>query len=492
VSERLAAKTGKAIFWRFGHLAVGRVIYFVGTLVLARLLVPDDFGLLAIGALTMEILLSLSELGMRGALVQRQELDERHFHTAWTANLIRALVVAIIAVLVAPLISTLFEEPRAENIIRLMAFAPLLAATGSIKTVQLHRALNLRPMAINAILQAITQTVVAIALAKSLGVWALVVGSLSAAFVGSVISHIIAPYRPRLLLDKVAAGPLLNFGRWILLIGIIEIIGETVIRVTIARQLSTFDLGLYYLGARLALLPYTIVSEVISHVTFPMHAKLQVQDNKAGRTFRGSLIGAWAVLVPGYAVLLVLATGIVQEVLGAHWSGTAPAIRVLAIVGIVSVISLGVNPLMEGRGAPSFVAMTAAVRTVVIVSLAWVLAGRFGIAGAALAWLLGEVVVQIISGLKVRRVLNRPFSGLWRSIGAIVVSAGIAASAAFLCEHLVAGLTGVILAAISGCGVAVLSLWLFDHFWRLGLLKDLAELFPFVGSILRPRDRVTT
>ena len=123
-------------------------------------------------------------------------------------------------------------------------------------------------------------------------------------------------------------------------------------------------------------------------------------------------------------------------------------------------------------------------------SLISVLAAGRDVPGAT--WLLGEFVVQIISGLKARRVLDRPFSGLWRNIGAIVVSAGTAASAAFLCEHLVAGLLGVILAAISGGGVAVLSLWFFNHFWRLGLLKDLAELFPFVGSILRPRDRVTT
>jgi O-antigen/teichoic acid export membrane protein len=386
----------------------------------------------------------------------------------------------------------LFEEPRAENIIRLMAFAPLLAATGSIKTALLRRALNIRPLAINAIIQAVVQTVVAIALAKSLGVWALVVGSLFAAFVGSVISHIIAPYRPRLLLDKVAAGPLLRFGRWIFLMGVIEMIGEAAIRVTIARQLSTTDLGLYYLGARLALLPYTIVREVIDNVTFPLHAKLQAQDDKAGRAFRGSLIGAWAVLLPGYAVLLVLTTGIVQEVLGAHWSGTEPVIRVLVFVGIVGVISVAANPLLEGRGIPSFVAMTTAVRTLVIVSLAWILARRFGIAGAALAWLLAEGVVQIICGFKVNRILNRPFLGIWKSSGAIMISAGAAAAVAFLCEQLVSDFAGVVLAAIVGCGVAALSLWFLDHFWRLGLLKDLAELFPFVGSILRPRDRVTT
>lgn len=489
MSEPLASKTGKAIAWRFGHIAVGRVIYFVGTLVLARLLVPEDFGLLAIGALTMEILLSLSELGMQGALVQRRDLDERHFHTAWTANFIRALVVTAVAVLLAPWIAALFEEPRAENIIQLMAFAPLLAATGSIKTVHFHRSLNLRPLAINAIAQAIVQTVVAIALAKTLGVWALVVGSLCAAFTGSVISHIMAPYRPRLLLDRVAAGSLLNFGRWILLIGVIDIAGEAAIRVTIARQLSTLDLGLYYLGARLALLPYTVVKEVVSNVTFPLHARLQDRDDSAGRAFRGSLIGAWAVLVPGYAVLLVLATGIVHEVLGAHWGGTEPAIRVLSFIGIVGVISVAANPLLEGRGTPSFVAMTMAVKTFLIVCLAWFLASRFGIAGAALAWLLAEFAVQIICGLKISRVLDRPFSGLWKSGGAILVSAGAAALTAHLCEQWLAGLPGVIVAAIAGCGVAVLSLWLLDRAWRLELLDDLARLFPIVGSFRGPRGR---
>lgn len=491
MSERLAVRTGRALLWRFGQLAGSRVIYFVGTLVLARLLVPDDFGLLAIGALTTEVLLSLSEFGMHSALIQRQELDDRHFHTAWTANLLRASLVALVAILAAPLISSLFEEPRAENIIQVMAFPPLLAATGSIKTVLLRRAFNLRPLAINAISQAIIQTVVAIALAKVLGVWALVVGGLAAALVGAVISYIIAPYRPRLMLDRVAAAPLLRFGRWVFVGGVVEIAGDAAIRVTIARQLSTIDLGLYYLGARLALLPYTIVSEVIGHVTFPLHAKLQSYDEEAGRAFRGSLVGAWALLVPGYAVLLILTTGIVHEVLGSHWSGTESVIRVLAFVGVIGVISVGTYPLLAGRGAPRFIAMMSAVRSLVIVLSAWSLAGHFGIAGAALAWLLAEGVVQIISIHQVGRILVRPFSGLWRSGGAILTSAGAAALAAFLCEHLIAGLPGVILAAITGCGVAVMSLWFLDRLWHLGLLKDLTELFPIVGSVFGHQGRIT-
>ena len=244
MSASTAQRAGSALFWKGLQHAGVKAIFFLRLLVLARLLTPDDFGLLAISMVALGILSQVTDFGLVPALVQRADVNEPHYHSAWTLGVLRAMAISAVVFLGAPLIAWAFEEPRAELIIRVLALRPLLEAFASIKVVDLNRALRFRALAFLRLPEALASTVIAIALAPSLGVWALVAGSLAGPAVVLVLSYFLAPYRPRFLLDRPAAASLIQFGRWIFTVSIISVLGTALLRLVIARQLGTVELGL--------------------------------------------------------------------------------------------------------------------------------------------------------------------------------------------------------------------------------------------------------
>jgi O-antigen/teichoic acid export membrane protein len=485
VSERLATQAGSAFFWKGTQTAVLKGIYLVRTLVLARLLLPDDFGLLAIALLAVDFLANVTNLGMVPALVQRDYLEERHYNAAWTAGITRALLISLIALLAAPVIASLFKEPRAAVLIRVLAIRPLLDAAASIRIAELTRNLQFRSLSIIRMGEAIVNTIVSISLAWSYGVWALVAGTLAGQIAYLILSYILAPHRPRLLFQGEAIKPLIRFGRWIFLSGLIAVTASSLLQVVISRQLGVAEVGLYYLAAKLALIPYEISSEVIGSVAFPLYARLQSDLQKVTRAFRALLVGMSALIVPVCALMIALAPGLVENVLGEKWGGTVPIIRLLVLLNIIGLFGDAVSPILKGVGRPHQVLMTEVVQSSLLIGLAWYLTGTFGVTGAALAWLLAVGTSQILSVLFIHRVIPRPLKGLWRPLAVIMAIAGFGTVLAVLISDTLNGQGGLMIAGIIAAAVMGALLWAADRYLDFHFVNDLARTFPQIAAWMR-------
>ncbi|MCB0316304.1 MAG: oligosaccharide flippase family protein, partial [Calditrichaeota bacterium] len=112
MSASTAQRAGSALFWKGLQHAGVKAIFFLRLLVLARLLTPDDFGLLAISMVALGILSQVTDFGLVPALVQRADVNEPHYHSAWTLGVLRAMAISAVVFLGAPLIAWAFEEPR--------------------------------------------------------------------------------------------------------------------------------------------------------------------------------------------------------------------------------------------------------------------------------------------------------------------------------------------------------------------------------------------
>jgi len=485
VTDSLARQAGAALRWRAVGLAGSRAIALIRTLILARLLVPDDFGLLAVGVVTIEFLLSLTDFGLRPALVQLPSPTKSQLDSAWTVGLLRALVIAGLVMILAPLIAATFAEPRAVNVIRLLALGPVLNATRSARTTELTRALSFRSLTAIGLTSALVHTAVAIGLASSLGVWALVAGVLAGVLAGSLVSYRVAPYRPHLVIDRAAVAPLYRFGRWIFASGVIAVLAELVLQAVISRRLGTVQLGLYFLAARLAFLPNQVVTDAVSKVAFPVHVRLQEHPERAASAFGKSLTGMWALLVPTYLVLVVLTPALVEELLGPRWIGSTPVIQILALAGIAGVVADATIPLLKGRGHTRGLVLLYAVRSAVILALVWTLAGRFGIVGAAVAWVVAEIAAQLCCFFMVRSLVPRPFEGLASPTLATTAAGVFGALTSVLLQGVLAGPAGVLIAAATGLAAAGLCLYTLDRVFGLGMAGDLVEIYPGVSVLLR-------
>jgi O-antigen/teichoic acid export membrane protein len=357
MSSQLGQQAGSAIIWKSIQLAVVKGIFLARTLILARLLVPEDFGLLAISLVAVDFLMSVTNLGMIPALVQRRELDERHFNTAWTIGLGRAVLIAGLVFLAAPVVATLFAEPRATDLIRVVALRPVLEAAASIKVAELTRNLRFRALTFVYLPEALINTIVSIVLAPFFGVWALIAGALAGVTAQAIASYVLAPHRPRLVLDSAAARPLIRFGRWIFVAGLIAVAGRSMLQLVISRKLGAAELGLYFLAAKLAFIPAEISSEVIGAVAFPLYSRLQANARQAAKAFRAILVVMWASLLPICALIIVLAPSLVENILGPRWEATVPLIRLLALVNVVGLLGETVVPIFKGMGQPSRLAI---------------------------------------------------------------------------------------------------------------------------------------
>ena len=445
MSKPLRQKVGPALSWKaVQHIGV-KLIFMIRLVVLAWILSPDDFGLLAIASVAIDFLLRVTNVGMAPALVQHPDTRQAHYDLAWTINFLRGLAIAIIVFAAAPQIAGFMQEPRAIPLIRVLALRPLLQGLVSIKIAALTRDLRFRELALIDLPDAIVNTVVAIALAPTLGVWGLIAGGLAGPAVNLILSYVMAPYRPRLSFDRTSAQTLIRFGRWVFVVSLLSVMGSSLQRVLISRQLGAAELGLYYLAASLAFLPGELASEVAGAVAFPLFARLQDNAARMAEAFRAMLTVLAALIFPMCAVLIVLAPSIVMHILSPRWQGSAPLIQLLACVNVIGLLGDTIMPIFYGAGRPASVALVEAIQSGVLIVMVYLLTTPYGVAGAAFAWLPAVAVSQLASLYLLRQVLTIPGRGLVGPLVVVTAAAALIALLAAAIDGAIGGLSGLIL-----------------------------------------------
>jgi PST family polysaccharide transporter/lipopolysaccharide exporter len=460
-------------------------IYLVRTLALARLLFPEHFGLVAIGTTTVGLAVNVTDLGMVPALVQRRDAKLTDYNTAWTVGVLRALLVTGTIAGAAPWIAAAFGEPGATNIIRALALRPLFEALASIRTAWLTRDLRFRSLAMIRVPPALVDLGVAVALARSLGVWAMVAGTLSGASAVIVLSYVFAPHRPKPQIDRESAGSLIRFGRWIFASGLLNAASGAFIQLVISRSLGVAALGLYSLAGRLAFLPFHVASDVVGSVAFPVYSRLQTNRDEVAVAFRGFLTVMACLLLPVLAVIIGLAPDLVEYVLGSRWLGTAPIIQVLALVGALQLFGDAVNPLLKGLGHPRKIVVLGAFQTLLVLALVQFMADRFGAVGAAASWVPAVLATQVLSAYYLFQFVPNPLSQLGRPITAVLFASVAAGAFSMGLAGAFPGTAGTIMAAVFPGMMAYWILWKLDRRFSFGFAEAILRVFPRASGILR-------
>jgi O-antigen/teichoic acid export membrane protein len=479
------SRAGKAIVWQTIQYGGEKVIFLVRLLILAKLLTPDDFGLLAIASVAIDFLLRISNFGMVPALVQREDAAEEHYDAAWTIGVLRALIITMIVLITAPVIADFFAEPRATNILRALALRPLIDASASIMVTRFTRKLDFRSLAMMQLPRAFFNTIVSIALAPWLGVWALVAGNLAGPGVYLGLSYILAPHRPRFSFQFSAIQALAQFGRWIFWTSIIGMAGQSILRLVISRQLGAAELGLYYLAASLAFLPADIASQIIGEVVFSLYARLQKDLQQATEAFKMILTSLAVLLLPISALLISLAPSLVNNVLGERWDGSIRIIQILAFTSIIGMLGDTIAPILKGTGHPDKVLIMETIQSLTMIALVWGLTSSFGLAGATSAWIPSVAMSQVIGVFYLRKILVKPFTKLGRPLWIVWIISIMGGITAYGIDFIVPGLLGFILASVLATALMGGLLWFLERKFALGLSSGLSQAFPRIATYLK-------
>ncbi len=391
-------------FWVFSLRVAMQLLTVARLVIVARLLSPNDFGLMGIAILAMTTIDTVTQTGFDVALIQRKERVEAYLDPAWTAGLMRGIVLFALLQLVAPLASSFFNTPRAVPLIRVISFSVLCMGLQNIGIVYFRKELEFRKQFIFEFSGRLADVVVAIVAAVILrSVWALVLAVLAGNLVRLAVSYAIHPYRPRLSFDMDKIRELFGFGKWILGSSTITLLLNQGDKALIGKLFGATMLGFYQIAHRLSNLPATELTMIIQHVTIPAYSKMQETMQRIKEAYLRVLQVTAFVATPLAAMILLLAPDVTRALLGEKWMPAVPAMQVLAVGGALSAIIATAGPVFVAVGRPRLMTKYQLVQLCVLAVLVYPLTARWGILGTAWAVVAAALVASI---LFLRRVVK--------------------------------------------------------------------------------------
>jgi len=395
--DQISQRVIHAGLWVFALQVANRLFGLTRTIVLARVLSPNDFGLFGIALLALSALNTFSQTGFQQALIQKKGDIRPYLDTAWTVQVIRGVVLAGILFGIAPYVASFFGEPAAALLLRVLGLSAVFQGFTNIGVVHFQKELEFHKRFIYMFSGTLADLGVAISAALILrNAWALVFGLLAGNFVRMVVSYFIRLYRPRLGFDKQQFKQLFGFGKWILASSVIMFLVTQGDGILVGKLLGMSALGFYQLAYRISNMPVTEITQVISQVTFPAYSKLQDSVSKLRSAYFNVLQLTAFISMPLAGLVFVLAPDFTKIFLGKKWLPMVPAMQVLGFLGAIRAIGATLGPVYNAKGRPDYPAKFNLVRLVFVMILISPLTIHFGIVGTALTVLLATFVQNVV------------------------------------------------------------------------------------------------
>jgi PST family polysaccharide transporter len=347
--ENTAARVARSAVWVLATRWTVRLIGMVSVIVLARLLLPEDFGVVAIASTCILIIDGLSDFDVSKALIRSPELDRALLDTAWTLALARGVLAAVIMLLAAPLLAAFMNDARLAPVVSVLALTPVLYGLQNPKFVTFERALNFSRHSLVMVSQKLTSLAVSVSVALIYrNYWALILGTVAAALVNLGLSYLLIPHRPRFCLARVRE--LFAFSGWMSLESAISTLSLHLDNFIIGHLMGIRETGVYYMSRQIALLPTDNLIHPINHVLFPSFSEVaadRAQLRRIALEAIGITASAGLAICIGFALV---ADEFVHLVLGEQWVAIIPYLQILVPVLGLQAIFATAQPMVMAVG----------------------------------------------------------------------------------------------------------------------------------------------
>lgn len=441
-----------------------RLVGFASTLILARWLVPADFGIIAMTSLVIGIADVLLDLGVNVALIQNPSPTPAHYNTAWTLRMMQACCTVLIVSLIAPYAGDYFHDPRIVPVLRIACLGALLAAMENIGVITFQKEMRADLDFLLTFVKRISGFIATVILAwKFQSYWALVFSTLFGRAVGIVMSYCLHPMRPRFSVEKFR--DIFGVSQWMLVNSIGNYINNNLHRTLVGRWTNATTMGGYTLSDEISSMPSTEILAPLNRILFPTFVRAKNDPVELKRNFLLAQGLQCLIAIPASLGLALVAHTMVFVLLGEKWMMVVPFVQILALTNIVQAISTSTAYILlslgKNRNATfttwTQVTLFAAVALLVLhhpqaLELAWL---RLACVGSGLLVALGMLLqtMRNVSLFDMLRNVYRP------GVGALVM-AGII----HVVEPLIPGTPAVVLVATIIAGaltytLTVLAAW---------------------------------
>lgn len=430
----LASRIAKGAIWLVGARLATKTLDLVAMLIVARLLVPADFGLFALAATVLLVMEAVTDLSLSNAIVQMHEPPEAVYDTAFTLNLARGLIVFVVLLAIASPFAHFYGDPRLSPIISAVAAVPVLRSLASPRLAHLQRQLIFRPifyLESAGKIAAFAASVTAAILTRSH--WALVAGMIANPAISTLFSYMVAPYRPAFGLRDWK--PIFAFSGWLTLSNTVNTLNWQADRLFIGGQLGPGVLGQYTVGSELASLPTNAPIQPMMQALYAGFSKIKGDQDRLRAAYLLSQSFVLAVALPLGVVVSVFAYPIVDLTVGPDWPITALVLQVLTPVLALQMIT----------GPAQAIAMVTGNTSRIFVRDVWMLIVRLTliVVGISLAGIVGIIVARVASGLfivelnisLVKRILGLGVASQLASPWRVYISSIVLALLLYLLGH---------------------------------------------------------
>lgn len=382
-NENLKSRTLTGMLWTFSDTIGTQVIQLIVQIILARLLLPRDFGIVGIVLVFISVSNVFLNGGLANGLIREKDTTQADYSTVFFFNLITSIVFYIALFFSAGLVSSFFSQPELESIIRVVGVLLIIGSLSLIQRIILSKEINFKIQTQINIFSALLSGMVAIICAViGLGVWSLVIKMVLMSIIQSVMLIYVKRWRPSLVFSLTSFKRLFTFGSKIILSEIIRTLYENIYYVIIGASFSATTLGYFANARRLSEAAATSITAAVNKVSFPVLSKIRLDKERLKRGYRSIIKTSSFIIFPSMIGLISIAPVLFEVILGENWIPAIPYFQILCLAGILTpIISINSNLLLVQGRSDLFLYLNIATRSMGVILISLVFFLNLGIYG---------------------------------------------------------------------------------------------------------------
>jgi O-antigen/teichoic acid export membrane protein len=464
----IRARVARSIFWIAWSRGLIQVAGFVTTVMIARILAPADYGVMALATIFTSSAGALAEMGLGAAIIQFRDLGRREIDTCfWITTALATATFGILA-LSASTLARWFAVPRLADVLPAVALVLPVSAASVVSDSLLRKRLALdRVSQAEIIGSLVTLPVMAGCALAGLGLWTLVVGSLVGPVTRSIATCAFAPWRPGIRIGGERVREMIHFSLATLGIKGLWLLREMADELVVGKAAGQVTLGLYSMARQIALLPASKTSGVVNMLTAPLMAELQADLDAMRTAFYRTLRLTAAIAVPTAVGMALVADQIVATLLGPKWLPAIPILRLLCFYSAVRAVDVVLPPVLVARRREHFLFRYCLTLVIVVPAAAVVGALWNGVSGIVVAWTVAYCTLMTIMANRALTELKGGWLELWSQTWPILGATAVMSTVVLLLREF--GLSGspdalwmrLVILAVSGAvayGVALVAI----------------------------------
>lgn len=468
------------ILWvSISNVSLKFVNFFI-TIILARLLEPSDFGLVAIAFIIVNFFEILRDLGIGAALIHRKQDSDIAADTAFYLFPLIAVIFYLIAYFIAPSASKFFREDELTPIIRVLSLTFIIWSFGNLPRTLLSKELNFKKMVVPEIISKISYGISAILMAfKGFGVWSLVGGRLFLEITAVTTIWYVLDWRPSFRFDKKIAIELLNYGKHVITASIIVFIMSVIDITAVGRRLGAESLGYYNIALSISGMFTVQTAMTLSKVLFPAYSKIQGDMDRMRKAYLKTLRYLVMIIFPAAFGMISVAWYFIRVIYGEKWLPAVTILQVLCIYGLSRAILKTTENVYLAAGKPKIQTSINILQLTMILILIFPLTQIYGTFGTAISVTVPSVMALFVTFNEAGKIIDKSFLSILRIILPATIGSLTMAMIILMTQQFISYLSPLLILFIS----IIIGTIVYLLFLRIAYQEELEDMKQLIGDI---------